>query len=70
MQNLTREADKDLQEYHKLIELFRQELNAMKTKIDNINEEITTTTTPLVESLYRSLELGMINQKEENNNFQ
>ena len=28
------------------------------------------TTTPLVESLYRSLELGMINQKEENTNFQ
>jgi len=28
------------------------------------------TTTPLVESLYRSLELGMINQKEENSNFQ
>ena len=28
------------------------------------------TTTPLVESAYRSLELGMINQKEENSNFQ
>lgn len=28
-----READKDLQEYHKLIELFRQELEAMKCKI-------------------------------------
>jgi hypothetical protein len=28
------------------------------------------TTTPLVESAYRSLELGMINQKEENTNFQ
>lgn len=53
-----------------MIELFRQELNSMKTKIENINEEITTTTTPLVESLYRSLELGMINQKEENANFQ
>jgi hypothetical protein len=53
-----------------LIELFRQELTSMKNKIDNINEEITTTTTPLVESLYRSLELGMINQKEENSNFQ
>lgn len=38
MQNLTREADKDLQEYHKLIELFRQELQAMRTKIENINE--------------------------------
>ena len=69
-QNLTREADRDLQEYHKLIELFRQELNAMKTKIENINEEITETTTPLVESLYRNLELGMISQKEENGNFQ
>ena len=42
----------------------------MKTKISNINEEITETTTPLVESLYRSLELGMISQKEENANFQ
>lgn len=42
----------------------------MRTKIENINEQITETTTPLVESLYRSLELGMINQKEENNNFQ
>ena len=28
------------------------------------------TTTPLIESLYRGLELGMISQKEENNNFQ
>ena len=35
----------------------------MKTKIDNINEEVVETTTPLVESLYRSLELGMTNQK-------
>jgi hypothetical protein len=52
-----------LQEYHKLIELFRQELNAMRTKIENINEEITETTTPLVESLYRNLEMGMISQK-------
>jgi hypothetical protein len=42
----------------------------MKTKIENINEEITETTTPLVESLYRTLELGMISQKEENANFQ
>ena len=42
----------------------------MRTKIDNINEEIVETTTPLVESLYRSLELGMTNQKEENSNFQ
>ncbi len=42
----------------------------MKTKINNINEEITETTTPLVESLYRNLELGMITQKEENANFQ
>ena len=42
----------------------------MRTKIENINEEIIETTTPLVESLYRQLELGMVNQKEENNNFQ
>lgn len=28
------------------------------------------TTRPLVESLYRGLEMGMVNQKEENNNFQ
>lgn len=42
----------------------------MKTKINNINEEITETTTPLVESLYRNFELGMISQKEENANFQ
>lgn len=28
-----READKDLQEYHKLVETFRQELEAMKNKI-------------------------------------
>jgi hypothetical protein len=28
------------------------------------------TTRPLVESLYRTLELGMVNQKEENTNFQ
>lgn len=28
------------------------------------------TTRPLVESLYRNLELGMVNQKEENSNFQ
>jgi predicted nucleic acid-binding Zn-ribbon protein len=59
-----------LQEYHKLVELYRQELQSMKTKIENINEEIVETTTPLVESLYRSLELGMIQQKEENGNFQ
>ena len=42
----------------------------MRTKIENINEEISETTTPLVESLYRGLELGMITQKEENGNFQ
>ena len=40
IQNLTREADKDLQEYHKLIEMYRQELKSMKTKIENIDEEI------------------------------
>lgn len=28
------------------------------------------TTRPLVESLYRTLELSMVNQKEENTNFQ
>lgn len=33
-----READKDLQEYHKLIELFRQEVQAMKNKIENVND--------------------------------
>lgn len=58
-----READKDLQEYHKLVELFRQELESMKNKIGNTNDEILDTTRPLVESLYRSLELGMVNQK-------
>jgi hypothetical protein len=42
----------------------------MKNKIENINDEIMDTTNPLVEGLYRSLEMGMINQKEENNNFQ
>ena len=42
----------------------------MKNKIENTNDEIMDTTHPLVESLYRSLELGMITQKEENNNFQ
>jgi predicted nucleic acid-binding Zn-ribbon protein len=52
------------------VELFRQDLQSMRSKIDNINEEIVETTTPLVESLYRSLELGMISQKEENTNFQ
>ena len=25
---------------------------------------------PLIEALYRQLEMGMLNQKEENNNFQ
>lgn len=28
------------------------------------------TTHPLIEALYRNLEMGMINQKEENTNFQ
>jgi hypothetical protein len=42
----------------------------MKAKILNIDEEITETTTPLLESLFRSLELGMVSQKEENTNFQ
>jgi hypothetical protein len=42
----------------------------MKTKILNINEEINETTTPLIESLLRNLELGMTTQKEENSNFQ
>ena len=69
-QNLMREADKDLQEYHKLIELFRQELQGMRNKIENTNDEITDTTRPLIDALYRSLELGMVNQKEENSNFQ
>ena len=65
-----READKDLQEYHKLVELFRQELQGMRNKIENTNDEVTDTTRPLIEALYRSLELGMVNQKEENSNFQ
>lgn len=52
------------------MELYRQDLESMKTKISNINEEIVETMTPLVESLHRSLEVGIINQKEENNNFQ
>lgn len=42
----------------------------MRNKIENNNDEIMDTTRPLVESLYRSLELGIVNQKEENNNFQ
>ena len=50
-----REAEKDLQSYHELIELFRQELDSMRSKIENINGEIHDTTRPLVESLYRSL---------------
>jgi hypothetical protein len=33
-----READKDLQEHHKLVELFRQEIEAMKSKIENNND--------------------------------
>ena len=65
-----READKDLQEYHKLIELYRQELQGMKNKIENTNDEIMDTTHPLVEALYRNLEMGMISQREENSNFQ
>lgn len=35
----------------------------MRNKIENNNDEIMDTTRPLVESLYRSLELGMVNQK-------
>lgn len=65
-----READKDLQDYHKLVEMFRQDLESMKSKIENAGDEIMDTTRPLVESLYRGLELGMVNQKEENANFQ
>ena len=65
-----READRDLQEYHKLIELFRQELTMMRNRIDNTNDEITNTTNPLIEALYRELERGMLNQKEENLSFQ
>lgn len=42
----------------------------MKNKIENNSDEIMDTTRPLVQSLYRSLELGMVNQKEENTNFQ
>ena len=52
------------------MELYRQDLESMKTKIGNINEEIIETMTPLVDSLHRSLEVGIISQKEENNNFQ
>ena len=63
-QNLVREADKDLQEYHKLIELFRQELNTMKNRNDNTNEEIINTTNPLLDALNRELERGMLSQKE------
>ena len=59
-----------MQEYHKLVELYRQDLESMKVKINNIDDEIVETMTPLVESLQRSLEVGIINQKEENNNFQ
>ena len=53
-----------------MVELFRQDLESMRNKIENNNDEIMDTTRPLVESLYRSLELGIVNQKEENNNFQ
>lgn len=42
----------------------------MRSKIENNNDEIMDTTRPLVESLYRTLELSMVNQKEENTNFQ
>lgn len=63
IKNLTREADKDLQQYHKLVELFRQDLQSMQTKILNINDEISDTTAPLIEALYRQLEMGMLNQK-------
>ena len=42
----------------------------MKSNIENVNEEILDTTKPLVEALYRSLELGMTNQREENANYQ
>ena len=52
------------------MELYRQDLESMKVKINNIDDEIVETMTPLVESLQRSLEVGIINQKEENNNFQ
>ncbi len=63
IKNLTREADKDLQQYHKLVELFRQDLQSIQTKILNINDEISDTTAPLIEALYRQLEMGMLNQK-------
>ena len=53
-----------------MVELYRQDLESMKVKINNIDDEIVETMTPLVESLQRSLEVGIINQKEENNNFQ
>ena len=42
----------------------------MRNRIDNTNEEITNTTNPLIEALYKDLERGMLNQKEENLNFQ
>lgn len=65
-----RQADKELQEYHKLIEQFRQELQLMKNRIENTHEEIFNTMNPSVEACSGEFEMSTQAQRDENLNFQ
>ena len=40
------------------------DIQSLSALINNINEEISSTTSPLIEALYRHVEMGMLNQKE------
>ena len=48
-------SDELLVDYKREIDVFKQELNLMKQKILNNNEEIKNTTTPTLDALMRDL---------------
>lgn len=40
------------------------DIESLGALINNTNDEIRSTTSPLIEALYRQVEMGMLNQKE------
>ena len=49
---------------------MRQELNLMRQRVQNNNEEIKSTTTPSIDALLRDLKLAISAQKDENAKLQ
>lgn len=63
-------ATNELLEYKKEVENLRQELNLMRQRIQNNNDEIKNTTVPSIDSLSRDLKLAVTAQKDENSKLQ